>query len=118
MTEESTMTTMLALKGSDYVAAWPGNIARKCGVGIDHVSTAINTVIPGAEVSQFAFYENHGEKANRTHGLEVVGDLTPEQAKSVVAEVRRIKQAIIDKRSTHCHFCGLPLRNGTCTECD
>jgi hypothetical protein len=40
------------------------------------------------------------------------------QARAVVAEVQRISAALTVHAATHCHTCGLPTRDGRCTECD
>lgn len=58
--------TMVSAKGADYVTAWPANIARMTGTSESYV---LDTV-------------------RKLHGDAAVGDLTPEQAKAVVAEVR------------------------------
>ncbi len=106
---------MIEMKGADYVAAWPHGIARKFGLSVEYVATAINTMFATARLSQFAFYDTHPEERERA--LHVVGGLTPDQAKQVIAELKRIKHEIAERQRTHCHSCGLPLRDGECEQC-
>ena len=86
--------TMLEAKGAEYVAAWPANIARMLGTTPEQVLDAIT----GA-----GYYDL------------TPGDLTGEQARTVVAVVRR---RVENAAPNACHYCGLPLNSrNECREC-
>lgn len=101
------MTAMIDARGAAYAAAWPANIARSAGVAQTYVIDALNKVL-GANIPHCT--------AGATL-IPEVGALEPEQARAVVAEVRATARRIDEHGRRHCHYCGLPLVGGECTEC-
>lgn len=117
-TRQRAPRTMLEMKGPAYVATWPTYVADKIGLSVEYLATAINTIIPAAGVHQMAFYPGgSGDPARQEHALDVVGGLTPESAKAVTAELRRVLADINRAQSRSCRYCGLPLRGGQCEQC-
>jgi hypothetical protein len=108
MTETASM--MIDDKGEAYVAEWPHRIADGIGISVEHLATALHRVT-GAVVNQMAFYP-------RT-ALPQIAELSPAQAKAVVAAMRTIRDEITSRQDvTHCRTCGLRLsRSGECDEC-
>ncbi|MFE3577824.1 hypothetical protein [Streptomyces vinaceus] len=104
----------MAARGRDYVAAWPTNIARQTGISAEYVAEALTRVNLAAQADanglrpQFLFGEY----------VQTIADLTPDQAKAVVAEMQAIRAEIRQAALTHCRCCGLKLsRSGECPSC-
>ncbi|MFJ3201038.1 hypothetical protein [Streptomyces sp. NPDC086989] len=112
MTEPAPHT--MAARGRDYVAAWPTNIARQTRLSPEHVAEALTR----AGITTKDAANDLRLPLLRGEHLSTIADLTPDQAKAVVAEMRAISTEISEAAKTHCHYCGLKLpKNGDCPSC-
>jgi hypothetical protein len=108
-----TATRTMADKGDDYVAAWPGVMARRAGLSVEYVAPAMHAIglIDEATASAMRSPLLRGE------ALPEIGALTPDNAKRIIGELQAINARIDARRLTHCDGCGLPLVDGECEEC-
>jgi len=82
------MAKMIESKGAEYVAAWPASIARM-------------NKRTEAEVRAIA---------EQTYPGQAIGTYETWQAKHVANQVAALNPKV-------CHYCGLPLTGGRCSEC-
>lgn len=106
------MTTMIEARGAEYIMRWIETIPRQTGLSISHLATAVRTVT-GADLRAA---DLTAALATDTPPVDVA-NLTPDQAKAVVSEMRAVSNRIDAAARTQCHYCGLPLRGGRCDEC-
>jgi DNA-binding transcriptional MerR regulator len=112
MTEPAPHT--MAARGTDYVTAWPGNIARQTHLSPEYIAEALTRA---GLTTEDAAVELRGPLLRGEH-LAAIANLTPEQAKAVVAEMKAIRTEIREAAKTHCHYCGLELsKTGECPSC-
>jgi hypothetical protein len=106
------MSMMAEAKSPEYVTNWLVNIGRQVGLAEHEVATALERVT-GQACAEFVPGTIH---LDRDRVTAIVGGLTPDQAKQVVAEAK----ALATSRYPHgrCHSCGLALdARGACREC-
>jgi hypothetical protein len=107
-----TTTHAMSEKGQDFVAGWADAIARKVGISVEYVAQAAHTV--GVEIDRWALYRS---SPDHQRALDIIGSLTPDQAKAIAQEMRVIEARLVEHQRTCCHYCGLPLKQGRCEEC-
>ncbi|MFJ3699551.1 hypothetical protein ACIPW9_36415 [Streptomyces sp. NPDC090052] len=101
-------------RGQDYVAAWPTRIAQQIGLSPAYVAEALTR----AGLSTREEQGNLGQTFLRGEPTPQIAALTPDTAKTLVAELRAISAEISETAKTHCHYCNLKLRtDGECPSC-
>lgn len=116
----------MSSRGDDYVGRWPDGISTRVGISVEYVAQAMNAagLIADEQISDLArrlrseAVKPLRDPDNKATPLPEIASLTGPQAKAVITEMHAIKDNINARRSTHCHFCGLPLASdGQCKEC-
>ncbi|WP_432420636.1 hypothetical protein, partial [Nocardia farcinica] len=92
------MTQMIEMKGADYVAAWPHGIARKFGLSVEYVATAINTMFATAS-------------STTTRGCDpATMSLTTRPARTGVATARSAETTLNSRNTPILRRCGAAKR--------
>lgn len=105
------MPTMLDNRGPEYVKAWPVNTATAMGIPTHFVVRAVKAVT-GQDIEDGGCGYADDDKT-----LAVVGNLDGPTAKEILALAGQNYAEYKRATRNHCHFCGLPMRNGRCEEC-
>ncbi|MGW0061379.1 hypothetical protein ACWDTT_15815 [Streptosporangium sandarakinum] len=110
----SEQITTMDDKGREYVATWPDRVSRRYWISSAYVGDAM--VRAGVLTKEANTSDLHLRFLRDEYTAEI-GALTPEQAKEVIAKMREIRRELDENARTCCHFCGMPLENGTCHQC-
>lgn len=108
------MTSMLEARGAQFVTKWTRTIPRQTGLSVQHLAQALQR----ADITTEADHTRISNDLLFERPVPEIEGLEPEQAQRVIAEMRAIHAEIKAAEQTHCHYCGLPKRNGQCQECD
>lgn len=109
------METMIEMKGREYVSQWPRVVAGRLGISSEYTAAAMRAT--GIITTDAEEYDLRTAFLDGSF-TEAVANLTPEQAKAVVDQLRLIRKGLDQRARTDCHYCGLPLSsNGECREC-